>query len=332
MIKNMKQQFLKSYNDIISLENLLSAWQEFLRGKRKKIDVQNFQFHLMDNIILLYGELANGTYEHSGYESFHVTDPKPRHIHKASVRDRLLHHAIYRHLYPFFNKSFIPDSFSCRLNKGTHKALNKFRAMGHSVSKNNTQTCWILKCDIKKFFASVDHGILIRIFKEYIPDSNIITLLEKVIKSFATNPGKGLPLGNLASQIFANVYMNVFDQYIKHKMKIKYYIRYADDFIILSEDKNLLQSQTSSIKIFLQKRLQLTLHPQKMYLKTLTSGLDFLGWVHFPYHRILRRAAKRRMIQLVKVNLTPETLQSYLGLLRHGDTHKLKVRLLHFVN
>ena len=324
----MKKQFLKNYNDIISIENLLSAWHEFLSGKKKKSDVQNFQYHLMDTIILLHDELANGSYEHSGYESFHITVPKPRNIHKASVKDRLLHHAIYRQLYPFFDKTFISDSFSCRLNKGTHKALKKFQEMGGAVSKNNTKTCWILKCDIKKFFASVDQNILIQILHEYICDNDIIILLEKVIKSFAITPGKGLPLGNLTSQLFANVYMNVFDQYIKHNLRIKHYIRYADDFVIFSENRQWLPELIMPIRTFLQERLRLTLHPQKMYLNTLSSGMDFLGWVHFFHHRVLRKATEKRMIQRVANHLMPETLQSYLGLLGHGNAFKLKEEIL----
>ena len=326
----MKKQFLKTYHDIISIENLLLAWQEFLHGKKKKPDVQNFQYHLMDNIILLHEDLANHTYEHSGYQSFHITDPKPRHIHKASVRDRLSHHAVYRQLYPFFDTIFISDSFSCRLDKGTHKALNRFRKMAYIISKNNTRTCWILKCDIKKFFASTDQRILIQILKEHIPDNYIIVLLKKVIKSFSTSSGKGLPLGNLTSQLFANVYMNAFDRFVKHKLKVKYYIRYADDFVILAENRKYLEKLIFPIKIFLKNRLQLTLHSQKIYLKTLASGFDFLGLVNFPYYRVLRLATKRRMLRRIMYHPTPETLQSYLGLMGHGNMFQVKQEILNY--
>ena len=148
----MKIQLSHSFKDIVSVDNLLSAWQEFSKGKRKRKDVQEFQLRLMDNIFSLYNELAGFTYKHSSYHAFNISDPKPRNIHKATVRDRLLHHAIYRILYPFFDKTFIADSFSCRKNKGTHKALNRFRSFGYKVSQNHTRTCWILKCDIKKIF------------------------------------------------------------------------------------------------------------------------------------------------------------------------------------
>ncbi|MBU3895868.1 hypothetical protein KKG36_00910 [Patescibacteria group bacterium] len=144
----MKIQLSHSFEDIISIDNLLLVWQEFIKGKKNKKDVQIFLFYLMDNILSLCRDLENHTYQHGGYQCFKISDPKPRIIHKASVRDRLLHHAVYRILYPFFDKIFISDSFSGRNNKGTHKAINRFRKFTYIVSKNNTKTCWILKCDI----------------------------------------------------------------------------------------------------------------------------------------------------------------------------------------
>src|SRR3989344_6010287 len=215
-VMSMNIQFSHTFEDIVSVENLLEAWREFMRGKRNKRDVQEFSLRLMDNILSLHRDLANRTYYHGGYEAFNISDPKPRNIHKATVCDRLLHHAIYRILYPFFDKTFIADSFSCRIGKGTHKALNRFRKFGYKISKNNTQTCWILKCDIRKFFENINHEVLVNILKEYIPDQNVIGLLEKVIHSFSSALGRGLPLGNLTSQLFVNIYMNEFDQFIKH--------------------------------------------------------------------------------------------------------------------
>ena len=190
----MKIQLVHNYNDIICLENLLLAWKEFLNGKRNKKDVQEFSLRLMDNIFSLHNDLSNHTYIHGGYQAFKINDPKPRDIHKASVRDRLLHHAIYRILYPFFDQTFISDSYSCRDGRGTHKAINKFRSYFYRVSQNNTKTCWVLKCDIRKFFANIDHKILIGILKEYIPDKNIVELLKNVIGSFISRaPPPGPP-------------------------------------------------------------------------------------------------------------------------------------------
>ena len=324
----MKIQLRHSFEDIVNIDNLLEAWKEFIRGKRNKSDVQEFSFNLMDNIFALHDDLVNQSYKHGGYRAFNISDPKPRNIHKASIRDRLLHHAIYRILYPFFDKVFISDSYSCRINKGTHKALNRFREFSYKVSKNHTRTCWILKCDIKKFFASINHKILLDILKSYTPDKLIVWLLQEIIESFSTKPGVGLPLGNLTSQLFVNIYMNKFDQFVKHKLKAKYYIRYADDFVILSDDKNRLEKLIPPIAEFLNEKLKLQLHPNKVFIKTLASGLDFLGWVSFPDHIVLRTTTKRRIIRRIKNMPMPATVNSYLGLLRHGNTNKLRSAIL----
>lgn len=339
-MQNEKAKLKENYHDIISVENLLKAREEFLKGKRSKKDVRVFQMKLMDNIFSLHDDLANLTYKHGDYQAFNISDPKPRNIHKAIVRDRLLHHAIYRKLYPFFQKTFIADSYSCQIGKGTHRAINRFCEFSYKVSKNNTRTCWILKCDIRKFFANINHGILKNILVKYISDKNILWLLEEVIGSF-TSPrpllkkergieNVGLPLGNLTSQLFVNIYMNKFDQFIKHKLKVKHYIRYADDFVIFSENKKCLKEQVEIIRKFLQNELKLELHPDKVFIKTLASGLDFLGWVNFSDHRVLRTATKRRMMKRIKENPKPEILNSYLGMLRHGNGNKLRARIINF--
>jgi len=256
----MKIQLIHKFEDIISIDNLLLAWKEFIKGKRNKKDVQVFSFYLMDNVLQLSRDLENHAYKHGGYQCFKINDPKTRTIHKAIVRDRLLHHAVCRILCPFFDKIFISDSFSCRTNKGTHKAINRFREFARIVSKNNTKTCWVLKCDIKKFFASINQHILVKILEQHTPDENVVNLLREIIFSFySTEPGVGLPLGNLASQLFSNVYMNGLDQFMKHKLKEKYYIRYADDFVLLSQSKYEIMAVYSDVASFLNKRLKLKL-------------------------------------------------------------------------
>ena len=325
----MRIQFSHKFEEIISLDNLLAAWKEFIKGKRNKKDVQEFQFRLMDNIINLHEDLKNRTYQHSDYHALNISDPKPRSIHKATVRDRLLHRAIYRILRPFFDRVFIADSYSCRILKGTHKALNRFRAFAYKASKNHTKTIWVLKCDVRKFFANIGHSILLQILKKYIKDENIQWLLSRVVESFSSHtPGIGLPLGNLTSQLFINIYMNEFDQFVKHKLKAKYYIRYADDFVIMNLDKNWLDSVLVRIKEFLKTNLKLELHPDKISLRTISSGNDFLGWVHFPDHRVLRGVTKKRMFRnIIAKNGKTETVQSYLGLLQYGNTKKLQGRV-----
>jgi RNA-directed DNA polymerase len=321
----MKNMCDVPYGDIISLKNLYSAWDEFLVGKKPKSDVEEFSVRLIDNIVSLEEDLVNMTYTHGGYKSFFIHDPKRRHIHKASVRDRLLHHAVYRQLYPYFDRHFIYDSYSCRLGKGTHKAIDRFEAFAQKVSKNHTKTCWVLKCDIRKFFDSIDHGVLMTILSEHISEKNILLLLQNIIDSHHVERrhGAGLPLGNLTSQLFGNVYMNIFDSYVKHDLKQKYYIRYADDFVFLSQNKTELQSLIQSIRDFLRDTLRLELHPNKVVLESVSSGVDFLGWVRFPHHMLLRKKTKERMFRKLALNPKEEVFRSYLGLLSHGDTHKL---------
>ena len=316
--------FKHSYNDIISLDNILDAWKEFKKGKKSREDVQIFERNFMSNILSLHNDLITKTYVHSSYFAFNISDPKPRNIHKASVRDRLLHHVIYRKLYPFFDNTFISNSYSCRDNKGTHKAMKQFMCFSRKVSKNNTKTCWVLKCDIRKFFASIDQKTLRHILDRYIEDKDTISLLNIIIESFySTKIGKGLPLGNLTSQLFVNIYMNEFDQFMKHKLKARYYIRYADDFVILSDNKSWLESILIEIGNYLTETLGLRLHPNKVFIETLTSGVDFLGWVHFPKHRVLRTATKKKIF----TKLNENNLISYQGLLSHGNAYNLSEKL-----
>jgi RNA-directed DNA polymerase len=327
----MRTQFAHTYEDIISVENLLAAWREFLRGKRRKGDVQDFAYRLFDNVLALHRDLKEGRYVHGGYHAFKISDPKPRDIHKATVRDRLLHHALYRKLYPFFDRTFIADTYSCRKGKGVHKAINRFRFYAYRVSRNNTRTAWVLKCDIKKFFASVDQRNLLDILSRFIPDQDVLNLVRVVVASFhSTSPQIGLPLGNLTSQLLVNVYMNEFDQFVKHVLKEKYYLRYADDFVILSDDRDRLKSILPPISDFLWRKLRLSLHPDKVSISTVASGVDFLGWVHFADHRVLRTTTKRRMLRSVDDSPNePSVLHSYAGLLSHGNSEKLRARISH---
>ena len=236
-----------------------------------------------------------------------------------------MHHAIYRILYPHFDRKFIFDSYSCRESKGTHRAINRLREFAAKVSRNHTRTVWVLKCDIRKFFANIDHTILIEVTKRHAGDEDVIWLLAEVIKSFQTDgrPGIGLPLGNLTSQLLVNIYMNVFDHFVKRNLKTAHYIRYADDFVILHESREYLEHLLSHIAVFLESRLHLALHPSKVSIATIASGVDFLGWVHFPNHRVLRTTTKRRMMKNLEGESRKESVSSYLGMLSDGNAHKL---------
>ncbi|MFA6422947.1 MAG: reverse transcriptase/maturase family protein [Patescibacteria group bacterium] len=325
------------YPKIISIDNLLIAWQEFALGKKKKADVQIFSKNILANILSLRGDLINLTYKHSSYQQFNINDPKARVVHKAIVRDRLLHHAVYRILYPLFDQSFIYDSYSCRLDKGTHRAVKRLESFTRKVSKNYTRPCFALKCDVKKFFDSVDHKILMCILEKKITDSDTLRLLGEIICSFDRSnksqlslfdnwtfdrfrlTGKGIPIGNLTSQLFANVYLNELDKFVKHKLKVKYYLRYCDDFIILSSNENYLNYFIILIESFLMEKLKLKLHENKVFIRKLKQGIDFLGYVVLPYHIVLRTKTRKRIFKRIN-NIN---VYSYLGLIKHCDGYLL---------
>jgi len=323
------RKFTKLYNNIVTIPNLLRAWAEFLSGKKKRRDVITFQGQLMDNIFSLQFDLKTKSYKHGGYQAFKISDPKPREIHKANVRDRLLHHLLYQETYLYFDQKFIYDSYSCRFNKGTYRALNRLVEFAGQVTRNHRRTVLVLKCDIRKFFASIDHQILKDILVKYITDQDLLWLFGQVIDSFNT-PGKmgiGLPLGNLTSQLLVNIYMNEFDQFVKRSLKIKYYVRYADDFVFLNEDRKFLENLRPQLDDFLNKQLKLYLHPKKVFLTTLVSGVDFLGWTQFEGHRVLRTTTKHRMLRKVRGTNEQSVIAAYRGLLKHGNAYRLRAKV-----
>ncbi|MBI5254196.1 hypothetical protein HY932_00195 [Candidatus Falkowbacteria bacterium] len=304
------------FEKIISLENLFLAWKEFRKGKSKKQDIADFEMNLEDNIFALHKDLASGAYKHGKYVSFYVCDPKRRHIHKATVRDRVLHRAVVRVIEPIWERTFIFDSWSCRKDKGHHAAIRRFQRFGRSLSQNYTKTLWILKLDIRKFFELVNRDVLLKIVATKICDERLLSLLREIIDSFSP----GLPLGNLTSQLFANIYLDRLDRFVKHGLKERGYIRYADDFIIMHTDKDVLRQCLLGIQRFLSEELQLNLHPLKIFLKTYSSGIDFLGYVCFPHFCVLRTKTKRRM--LVRINA--RNLPSYNGVLAHCRSRGLQ--------
>lgn len=299
-----------------------------------------FEKRLEQNIFALHRDLISKAYRHGTYSNFYIYDPKLRHIHKATVRDRVLHHAIFKILNPIFEPTFISRSFSCRVGKGTHKGVQVLDTMLRKVSKNYGRTAYALKCDIRKFFDSVDHTILIKLLRRKMKDPETLWLMEEIIESFTGESSnlftrRGLPIGNLTSQLFANVYMNEFDQFMKKELKIKNYVRYTDDFVIVSDDENFLKDLVPKIQDFLHKYLNLELHPSKVTIGTYRHGVDFLGYVSFPHYRALRKRTEKRMfrkldekIELFKQGEIDEerlkqTLQSYLGVLSHATARRL---------
>jgi len=263
-----------------------------------------------------------------------------RRIHKACVKDRVLHHAIFRILYPIFDQVFIFDLYSCRKDKGTHRAASRLEHFARKLSKNHCRNIFALKCDVRKFFDSIDQDILLNLVKKKIQEQNAIWLIERIIKSFEKEPNKGLPLGNVTSQLFANIYLNELDQFVKHNLKIKYYIRYCDDFVILGENEDGLVNLVDRISYFLKDKLKLSLHADKVIIGKYNQGVDFLGYVALPRYRVLRTKTKRRIFKKIKNKFYDfqegliskesfnQSLQSYLGVLGHCKGRKIKKRIL----
>lgn len=332
--------YKKLFDKIIDAENLFLAWDEFKHDKRNRSDVLQFEKKLEQSIFSLNRDLRGKVYKHGPYTDFFIYDPKLRHIHKATVLDRIIHHAIFKILNGVFEPTFIATSFSCRISKGTHKGVSMVEKMIRRVSQNYTQPCYALKCDVKKFFDTVDHSILLSILQRKIKDADVMWLMEEIVESFVSEYSsltirRGLPIGNLTSQLFANVYMNEFDQFMKKELKVEYYARYTDDFVVISRDKKYLEQLLEPIKKCLQEKLQLELHPKKISIEKYSHGVDFLGYVVLPHYRLMRKRTLKRIVRnlrnkvvmykqgLISKQSLHQTLQSYLGVLSHADTFHL---------
>lgn len=328
------------FKEITSPENLFLAWDEFKKGKRHKKDVQAFECRIEENIFKLHRDLLAKKYVHLPYSGFYIRDPKIRHIHKAAVRDRVLHHALFQILNPLFDKTFISTSFSCRINKGVHKGVLAMERMIRAESGNFTKPCFVLKCDVQKFFDSVNHRTLLDILRKKIIDQDTMWLVRQVVESYAATQTtlfdrQGLPIGNLTSQLFANVYMNELDQFIKHQLRVRHYARYTDDFVVVSTDEEYLKNLIDPIQTFLHNKLRLKIHPKKISICPCHRGIDYLGHIAFPHYRLLRNKTKRRIFRKLKERIIAhrngiisedslsQSLQSYLGVLSHINAYRL---------
>ncbi|KKU58160.1 MAG: RNA-directed DNA polymerase (Reverse transcriptase), partial [Parcubacteria group bacterium GW2011_GWA2_47_12] len=220
--------------------------------------------------------------------------------------------------------TFIHDSYASREHKGTHAGVNRFETFAQKVSANYTKSAFVLKCDIRKFFANIDHNVLFSFISKRITDQHFRAFIQRIITSFETAPRKGLPLGNVTSQIFANIYLNELDHFVKHNLKAKYYIRYCDDFVILDKSHEQLLAHISALRAFLNEKLLLELHLSKVTIRKLRHGTDFLGYVSLPHYRVLRTRTKRRMLRRVDEN----NIASYLGMLSHCCSYNLTKKIL----
>ena len=299
---------MKSYNnlwlELCSYENLELAFKKARKGKTKMKDVIEFEKNWEQNLLDLKEELLLQTYKPFPLQPFLIYDPKTRKISKSYFRDRVVHHALINIIGQIFDNSFIYDSYANRKGKGTLKALQRFDYFKRKVSKNNTRECFVLKADIKHYFEEVNHSILLDIISRRVKDKNVIWLIKQILKNSANFKveraiSKGMPLGNLTSQIFANLYLNKVDNFIKRRLKVKFYIRYVDDFVILSESREQLEEWEYKIRMFLKQNLNLELHEDKTRIISLKQGVDFIGFRNFPHHKLLRKRNIRKVLNKV---------------------------------
>ncbi len=283
------------FDQICSYDNIFSAYEKACKRKKQKQYVLEFEKNLTKNLAQLQQELVLGTYKPRPLATFILRDPKTRKISKSDFRDRIVHHAICNVIMPLFEERFIHDSFANRKGKGVFKALQRFDSFKQKVSKNNTRECFVLKADIKHYFDEVDHEPLLSILKRRIPDERVLDLVRVILANHKTKEkGKGMPLGNLTSQFFANVYLHELDLFVKHELRARHYIRYVDDFVILHHSRKELQACKQQIDGFLKERLKLELHPGKSKIVLLKKGIGFLGFRVFYHHKLLCRKNIRK--------------------------------------
>ena len=350
------------YKKLTSFENLYFAYKKCLERKRNTKSAQEIEPIYESILWKIKRELENKTWQPGPYRAFVVKEPNLREIFAADFQDRIVHHALFRIINPVLKPSFIYHSYACRKKKGTHLAVKNLQKSLKKYSSYNRQV-YFLKGDIKSFFTSIDKRILIKLIKKKIKNKDIIWLVKKIVLTnpaegaikvgnlslfdkiprhkslFWANKEKGLPIGNLTSQLLANVYLNPLDQFVKHILKVKHYFRYVDDFIILDTSMKKLEIYIKRIHGFLQKHLFLQLHSGKTFIKKVEEGINFLGYIIRPNYILVRKRvvdnlkrkffeAKRKLKEgeYLNLDLLQATFNSYFAHFNHANSYKLKER------
>lgn len=345
----------------LSFEKLVQAYIDCRKRKRNTFNALEFEFYLEENLICLYDELLNGSYNISTSICFIVLNPKPREVWAANFRDRIVHHLVYNEISDIYYNRFIKDTYSCIPERGSTNAVKTLNKYLITATKGYTQACYYLKADIRNFFVCIDKDILYRELEKIVNTDWVLRLLKQIIyhdcrtnvyikspkwkfnllpdyKSlWNTDNTKGLPIGNLTSQFFSNVYLNILDQYVKHHWHCKYYCRYVDDFVILDKDPQKLNEIHKDLTKFLKERLKLDLHQNKKSINKVERGIDFVGFVEKPYRRVIRQKTLKKIFKIVREQKSDSnwyttenlekyknTINSYLGMLRNTNGYKLR--------
>lgn len=334
------------FSQIISFENLLNAFYEAARGKREKIYVIDFSYALEENLLKLQTQLQSHSYKPGDYSTFQIYHPKPRKISAAPFRDRVVHHALINIIGPLLEKSFIDDSYANRVDKGTHRAIRRYQQFLRKFD-------YVLKCDIKKYFPSIDHEILKALIRKKIADRQTLWLIDVIIdgsneQEFVLEffPGdhlltpierrRGLPIGNLTSQFFANYYLNPLDHYIKETLRCPAYFRYVDDFVLFSNSRRRLQEWYFEIGTFLNQ-YRLRLNPIRRQLYPSDIGNRVLGQIIYQHCRRLSGKNVQRFKKRLRhwSNHPPDNLKqrvaSWMGHAKQADTNALLRSLEHLL-
>jgi retron-type reverse transcriptase len=339
------------YPQITDFANLYLAYRRARRGKRDRVAVASFEYDLERNLFELQDELRTHTYAPGGYTNFTIHEPKRRLVSAAPFRDRVVHHALCSVIEPIWEARFIHTSYACRVGKGTHRAMDQCHAWVRRYG-------YAFQGDIVKYFPSIDHEILRDLLARLIADRETMWLIEALLASgegiqaeerppiyfpgddlFAVLRPRGLPIGNLTSQFWANVYLNELDMFVKHDLRCPAYLRYMDDFVLFADDKATLHGWKEAIRDFLAARLRLELHPKKSLVFPVGVGIEFCGFRIFPTHRRLRRPAVRRFVarfrrqreayrrgELSLEEMT-DSVRCWIAHAAHGDTWRLRRRL-----
>lgn len=326
------------FDQIVQFENLMEAAHEASKGKRFKAPIMRYMANVEEHVINTQNHLVWGSYLPSPHRRFLVYEPKVRTISAPPFHDRVVHHAIHRVIEPVIDKRFIFDSYACRVGKGTHAAAGRAQKFIR-ISKRNHGRTYALKADIAKFFNSINHFTLKFTLRKHISCKRTLNLLDKIIDNSDTDtPGVGIPIGNLTSQLFANVYLNELDQFVKHELREKHYVRYMDDFIIIHHDKAHLQRIRKEIEEWLLINLQLKTNSKTQVFPVgpvRGRALDFVGYRIYATHKLLRKCTEKRFRHKVKklrklyashdIDLSDikPILSSYMGCATHANAYNL---------
>ncbi len=312
------------FEEIISIDNLKLADLKARKGKLKSNGVIKHDINRDDNIIKLHESLKNKSFTTSKYNVFKIYERKERTIYSLNYYpDRIVHHAIINVIEPILIKTFTSNTFSCIKGRGIHGAAN---AVKHALKDiDNTKYC--LKLDIKKFYPSIDHDVLKNILRRKIKDKDLLWLLDDIVDS-----AEGLPIGNYTSQYFSNLYLTYLDHWIKENQRVKYYFRYADDIVILSPDKKILHKLLNEIKNYLSTNLKLTVKNNYQIFPVKSRGIDFLGYVFYHTHTLLRKSIKKKFSKTMKLKSNKHSLASYSGWIKHCSGKHLLKKITHNLN